>query len=125
MKLTRIIVTTCMLTIFASANSMAGVVSSSAVIQQQQLQYDKQQLIGIVSAQETADKLTALGVSPNDAIDRINAMTAHEVAEFNQHLDKAETGGIVGVVVTVLVVVLVTDLLGITDAYPFIRPIAE
>ncbi|AGH47062.1 PA2779 family protein [Paraglaciecola psychrophila] len=50
-------------------------------------------------------------------------MTPQEVTELNRQLNQAPGGVIVGTVVTVLVVVAVLELMGITDVCPFIRPI--
>ena len=50
-------------------------------------------------------------------------MTQEEINALNSQLNEMPAGGIVGVVVTVLVVVAVLDLMGITDVYPFINPI--
>jgi len=38
-------------------------------------------------------------------------------------MNETPAGGIIGTIVTVMVVVAVLDLMGITDVYPFIRPI--
>ncbi|MBU2181270.1 MAG: PA2779 family protein, partial [Gammaproteobacteria bacterium] len=42
---------------------------------------------------------------------------------LNTQLNEMPAGGIIGTIVTVLVVVAVLDLMGITDVYPFIRPL--
>jgi ribosomal protein S8E len=123
MKLSKIMMFTLALLIGMSASVQAKIVSSASVMQSQQLVYNKQQIITLVNSQDIQQQLSNLGVSNKDALARIDAMTASELASFNEHLNDAEAGGILGVIVTVLVVVLVTDLLGITDAYPFIRPI--
>ncbi|MGS2719090.1 PA2779 family protein [Paraglaciecola aestuariivivens] len=101
----------------------AGVYSSEQVIQAQQFKLSKQQVLGLLSEGQVQEKLVALGVSQEQAEKRINAMTPSELAELNQQLTNAPAGGIVGTVVTVLVVVAVLDLMGLTDVYPFIRPI--
>lgn len=107
------------------AGAQAGVVNSSTVMESQQLTLNKQQIIDFVSTADVQSQLTALGVSKTDAIARINAMTSQELEQFSEHMANSEAGGIVGIIVTVLIVVLVTDLLGITDAYPFINPIGS
>ncbi len=68
-------------------------------------------------------KLVQLGVSQQDAAQRIANMTDAELAALNSQLHEMPAGGVVGTIVTVLVVVAVLDLMGITDVYPFIRPI--
>ncbi|WP_254795563.1 PA2779 family protein [Arsukibacterium indicum] len=101
----------------------AGVYSSDQVIAEQQHQYNKQQVLAFVDTTEVQSKLIALGVDPADAKLRIANMTDAELETFNSKLNELPSGGIVGTIVTVLVVVAVLDLMGITDVYPFIRPI--
>ena len=106
-----------------SGTSHAGVFTSEQVIQFQQFDYNKQQVLNMIDDATVQHKLIALGVNADDALKRLDAMTPQEVSELNRQLNEAPAGGIVGTVVTVLVVVAVLDLMGITDVYPFIRPI--
>ncbi|NVK24036.1 MAG: PA2779 family protein [Gammaproteobacteria bacterium] len=101
----------------------AGMVSSADVITQQQMNYDKNQILSYVDQTEVLEKLQALGVSAEDAKSRIANLTAEELAEFNKQMNEAPAGGIVGTVVTVLVVIAVLDLLGVTNVFSFIQPI--
>ena len=102
----------------------ADVYKSNDVLAQQQIHYDKAQLIEAVDSAAVAEKLRALGVSPENAKSRIAHMTPQEMAAFQHELDNLPAGqGIVGAVVTVLVVIALLDVLGVTDVYPFIRPI--
>lgn len=105
------------------SQAMAGSYSSDQVIAQQQFQYNKQQVLSFVSDAAVQQKLIELGVSPADAEQRIANMTHDELNALNSQLNEMPAGGIVGTVVTVLVVVAVLDLMGLTDVYPFINPI--
>ncbi len=104
--------------------SMAGNVSSSVVIEQQRSAITKQQILSMVDSDEVQQQLVALGVSSADAKNRINNLTSAELSQLNMQINDAPAGsGIVGTIFTVLIVVAVLDLLGITDAYSFIDPI--
>ena len=109
--------------IFGMGQATAGVYSSEQVIANQQFNFNKQQVLSYVDSAEVQNKLIELGVSPADAKQRIANMTAEELNALNSQMNEMPAGGIVGVVVTVLVVVVVTDLMGLTDVYPFINPI--
>ncbi|WJG09058.1 PA2779 family protein [Aliiglaciecola sp. LCG003] len=114
------------LTLTAAPFVHADVVTSDSILAERGVAYNKQQILAMVSDTEVQNKLASLGVSQADAIARINNMTPDEVNALNQQLNDAPAGaGLIGVVVTVLVVVAVLDLLGVTDAYPFIRPVGE
>ena len=79
----------------------------------------------MVSREDVQNKLVSLGVSGDDAIARINGMTDSEIAQLNNDINEAPAGGIVGAVLTVLAVIAILDLAGVTDVYPFIRPISN
>jgi hypothetical protein len=101
----------------------AGVYTSEQAMASQQLQYNKQQVLNIVDRADVQRKLSDLGVSAVDARLRVESMTNAELLAFNQQMNETPAGGIIGTIVTVMVVVAVLDLMGITDVYPFIRPI--
>lgn len=66
-------------------------------------------------------RLTALGVDPAVVQARVDAMTAEEANRLATRLDSLPAGGdAVGAVIFVFLVLLVTDILGYTDVYPFI-----
>ena len=106
-----------------SSAAHAQIVSSDAVMQAQESHYNKQKLIGLVSRDDVQQKLLSFGVQPQDALKRIQAMTDEEVTQLNQQLGEEKAGGIVGTVLTILAFLAITDLIGVTDVYPFIEPI--
>ncbi|KKO43881.1 hypothetical protein WG68_18425 [Arsukibacterium ikkense] len=110
---------------FGAGQATAGLYSSDQVIADQQHQYNKQQVLSFVDEAAVQHKLIELGVSPADAKLRIASMTNAELDAFNNQLNEMPAGGIVGTIVTVLVVVAVLDLMGVTNVYPFIRPIGS
>jgi len=103
----------------------AEAISSDTVMQTQVAQYNKTQLIDMVNRADVQNKLMSLGVNSNDAVARINAMTDSEIAQLNNEINQAPAGGIVGAVLTVLAVIAILDLAGVTDVYPFIRPVSN
>ena len=113
----------CSIFMLGLGQATADVYSSDQVISHQQFSYDKQQVLSFVGNAQVQQKLIELGVSPADAQLRIANMTQQEINALNSQLNEMPAGGIVGVVVTVLVVVAVLDLMGLTDVYPFINPI--
>jgi hypothetical protein len=109
--------------LFSLSQATAGVYTSEQAISSQQYQYNKQQVLTLVNSAEVQQRLMTLGVSPAEAQMRVDSMTNDELITFNQQMNDMPAGGIVGTIVTVLVVVAVLDLMGITDVYPFIRPL--
>lgn len=111
--------------IFTASQATAGIYTSDQVIADQQHQFNKQQVLAFVDDAQVQTQLIALGVSPADAKLRIANMTNTELEAFNSQLNEMPAGGVVGTIITVLVVVAVLDLMGITNVYPFIRPIGS
>jgi tRNA U34 5-carboxymethylaminomethyl modifying GTPase MnmE/TrmE len=112
-------------TVLIVGNVHAEAISSDTVMQTQVAQYNKAQLIDMVNRADVQSKLMSLGVNSHDAVARINAMTESEIAQLNNEINQAPAGGIVGAVLTVLAVIAILDLAGVTDVYPFIRPISN
>jgi len=115
--------TSVMAMIFLVSNVQAQAISSDSVMYVQTANYNKHQLIAMVNRDDVQSQLMSLGVNRDDAIARINSMTDVEIAQLNEQINQAPAGGIVGAVLTVLAVIAILDLAGVTDVYPFIRPL--
>jgi hypothetical protein len=64
------------------------------------------------------------GVDADAAVQRVAAMSDSEVAQVAGRIDQAPAGGdVLGLVFTVFVVLLVTDILGLTKVFPFTRSV--
>jgi hypothetical protein len=103
--------------------SFADVIGSEEIMSAEQSQYSRQQILSYVDGDAVQQQLVALGVDSEMAKSRIAGMTDAEISTLNAQMNDMPAGGIVSTVVTVLVVILVLDLLGVTDVYSFINPI--
>ena len=64
------------------------------------------------------------GVNGDAAVERVKAMSDTEVAQLAGRIDQAPAGGdILGILFTIFIVLLVTDILGLTKVFPFTRSI--
>ena len=105
-----------------SVSAHAGMVGTGELIQQQQTDIDRQQLLEMLEQQEVKEKLAELGVSEDQVAERIPNLTPAELADFEQQLAEAPTGeGVVGVIVLFLLVFIITDMLCATDLFSFIN----
>jgi len=69
-------------------------------------------------------RLESYGVKADDVKARVASLTDAEVAELAAKIDSLPAGGnIVGALVLVFVILLITDILGLTKIFPFTRPI--
>ncbi|HJV96542.1 MAG TPA: PA2779 family protein [Albitalea sp.] len=74
---------------------------------------------------DVAAGLQERGVSVDQARERVAALTDDEVAMVAQTIDTAPAGAsdVLGVIVTIFIVLLITDILGFTKVFPFTRSI--
>lgn len=64
------------------------------------------------------------GVSSQAALERVKAMSDVEVAQLAGRIDQAPAGGeVLGIIFTVFIVLLVTDIMGFTKVFPFTRSV--
>jgi len=104
--------------------AQAGIVGTEQALVTPAGQADRDRVSNFLAREDVRKELTAQGVSADDAIARVQAMSDAEVAQLAQRVDKAPAGaGVVGVLFTIFLILLVTDILGFTKVYPFTRPI--
>jgi hypothetical protein len=85
----------------------------------------------IASALERRDvrtQLEALGVNPADVSARVAALSDDEAAQLATRIDQLPAGGdgvgaVVGALVLIFIVLLITDIHGLTHVFPFTKPI--
>jgi hypothetical protein len=74
--------------------------------------------------EDVRNMLKQQGVDANVALTRVDAMTDSEVQTVANQLDKLPAGGdILGILFTVFVILLITDILGLTKVFPFTRAV--
>ena len=113
-------------TTFIAAPAAAALVSTEQSVQQQSVQHkvDRESLKQFFDRQEIAQALQERGVSTQAAKDRVDAMTESEAQRLAAHIDTDPSGaGVLGVLFTVFIVLLVTDILGLTKVFPFTRSV--
>lgn len=85
---------------------------------------ERARLATLLEREDLQRRLAALGVDVDTARERVAHLTDAEAARLAQTIDRAPAGGdALGVVVGVVVILVVTDLVGWTDIFPFIRPV--
>ena len=79
----------------------------------------------VLARADVAAGLQERGVSVDQARARVAALTDDEVAQVSSTLDTAPAGAsdVLGIILTIFVVLLITDILGFTKIFPFTRSI--
>ena len=100
----------------------AAIVSTSDLVAEQQSHVDREYLLNSLDREEVQVALVSQGVDLEMAKLRVAGMTDSEVRTLNAKMDALPAAsGVVGTVVFILIVLLITDLVGVTDVYPFIN----
>lgn len=69
-------------------------------------------------------ELARFGVDPALAAERVAALSDAEIASLHQRVQSETAGGsVVGVIVFIFVLLLITDILGLTKIFPFTRSV--
>jgi hypothetical protein len=105
-----------------TTTAQAAMVGTGTVIANEQVAVDRVQLAAALDRSDVQQQLAALGVDPQQAKERVAAMTDDEVQALNGRLNELPAGGdILGVALVVFIVLLVTDILGYTHLFPFVN----
>lgn len=77
-----------------------------------------------LAREQVRQALQQQGVDTEQALARVAAMSDEEVAQLDGRIAQAPAGGdVLGLLFTVFVILLVTDILGFTKVFPFTRSI--
>ena len=109
--------------------SSAAIVSTEAVASAHQAQIERNNLNQLLARENVKSYLRAQGVEPNVLQARVDSLTDAEVHALATRLDEYPAGEGFGTVLTVAFLVfltlLITDILGYTDLFPFVKKSAE
>jgi hypothetical protein len=100
----------------------AGMIGTEAVVNAAQVQQDRERLHSALSRDDVQAQLLARGVDPAQVQARVDSLTDEEMQTLATNMDQLPAGGsVVGALVLIFLVLLVTDLLGLTNVYPFVK----
>lgn len=100
----------------------AAIIGSEALVHAAQRDATEAKVLQALSRPELVRQMENLGVDPAQARDRVAALTDDELASLDQRLDSLPAGGdFVGALVFIFVLLLVTDILGLTKVFSFTR----
>lgn len=114
---------TLLLVLLPATPLMAGMLDTNTLITAAGADADRAALVHRLGSEELRSALARMGVDPAAAQVRVDRLTPAQVADLNARLDQLPAGaGVLEVVLIVFVVFVITDALGITDIFPFVRP---
>lgn len=97
-------------------------VNVSGQSQSTQSQDDRARIRAFLEREDVVQQMQAQGIDANIAKARVDALTDQEVLKVAGNLDSLPAGGdILGLLFTIFIVLLVTDILGLTKVFSFTR----
>lgn len=108
----------------AAPSLLIGTEEAAAAVQAAAPSPTHARLQAVLDRAELADALHERGVSQQQLRERINALSDGEARELLAQIDQAPAGaGVLGIALTLFIVLLITDILGLTKVFPFTRPV--
>ncbi|OGI52320.1 MAG: hypothetical protein A3E57_02480 [Candidatus Muproteobacteria bacterium RIFCSPHIGHO2_12_FULL_60_33] len=100
----------------------AALVGTEAVINAAQAQQSRERLVSTLNRDDVKTQLMAHGVDPAQVQTRLDSLTDEEVQTLAAKMDQLPAGGDgLGLLVFIFVVLLITDILGFTNIFPFVK----
>ncbi|MGD8716933.1 MAG: PA2779 family protein [Desulfobacterales bacterium] len=104
----------------------AAMVSTDAALDVMRVNESRENLKKLISREDVQKMLIYRGIDPAEAKARVNSLTDSEAIVLAEEIDKLPAAGnaigvIVGAALIVFLVLLLTDILGYTDVFPFVK----
>ena len=107
-------------------SAMAAMIETEVVIDADRTQSAREYLNGFLAREDVRNALISQGINPQEAKIRIDSLTDKEAQRVADQLERLPAGGdflvtFLVVIFLVFVILLVTDIAGYTDIFPFVK----
>lgn len=106
-------------------SALAALIGTEELMGSQKAVEARSYITSVLAREDIQKALMARGIDPIEAQARVGTLTDQEAIEFASTMEQLPAGGvigyIVGLAVLVFLVLLVTDILGYTDIFPFVK----
>ena len=108
------------------APAQAAMVGTADILKAQSDDLARQKVKLFMERQDVVQQFQAWGVNPDEAQARVDTMTDAEISLLASKIDQLPAGGdalgfILAVAVIIFVVLIITDIMGVTDVFTFIN----
>lgn len=105
-----------------TAPQSMDLVTTQSVLAADRAGADRERINEILARADVQDQLLKQGVDLDEVEARVAALSDAEAQQMAEQLEQLPAGaGVVGALFAVFIILLVTDILGLTDVYPFTR----
>jgi hypothetical protein len=106
--------------------ALAALIPTEVAIDSADAAKARENIKNFLSRQDAQSYLISKGINPDEAKARIDSLTDAEALKVSQHVENMPAGGnavgiIVGAILLVFIILLITDLVGLTDVFPFVK----
>ena len=110
---------------FTAITAKAGIIGTEAVINTLQGEESLARITAFIDRQDVREAFLKNGIDPAQARIRAASLTDQEISEICKTLDQLPAGGdgigtVIGAAVLIFLVLLLTDILGLTNIFPFV-----
>jgi len=106
-------------------SAMAALIGTEDLVSSQRATEARATITRVLAREDIQQLLMARGIDPIEAQVRARVLTDQEAIRMAETMEHLPAGGvigyIVGLAVLVFLVLLITDLLGYTDIFPFVK----
>jgi hypothetical protein len=105
--------------------ALAAMVGTESIINIDRDQSPRDYLDTLLAREDIQSALVSQGIDPQEAQTRIDSLSDAEVNDIVNKLDQLPAGGVLGTILIisflVFVILLLTDIAGYTDIFPFVK----
>lgn len=104
----------------------AALVTTDEIVETATAQAERDRVLAFVQRDDVRQQMEALGVDPNEAAARVAGLSDEEIRTVAGELDRLPAGqdllgSLVGAALVIFIILLLTDILGVTNVFPFVR----
>jgi len=106
--------------------AQAALVGTDQVVAPSQAEADRARVAAFIAREDVRAEMRKMDVDPDEAKRRVAVMSDMEIQRVAARIDttpagQGAAGAIIGAIVTIFIILLITDLLGLTDIFPFVK----
>jgi hypothetical protein len=106
--------------------AQAKMVTTDQVLEHADPGSDQKRVESFILREDVQRQLVLQGINPEEAASRVASLSNGEIQQIAGRLDELPAGeggvgAVVGAILIIFLVLLITDLMGLTDVFPFVK----
>lgn len=106
--------------------AQAKMVTTDQVLEHADPGSDQKRVESFILREDVQRQFVLLGINPEEAASRVASLSNGEIQQIAGRLDELPAGeggvgAVVGAILIIFLVLLITDLMGLTDVFPFVK----